>query len=80
VFRTAATGVVQRLAGRIGLSVSKRALGKGISRWLPVVGAMGVGAYAYYDTQQVARTAIDLFGAVVHTDDGRAVSDAVPTR
>ncbi len=78
VFRTAATGVVQRLAGRIGLSVSKRALGKGISRWLPVVGAMGVGAYAYYDTQQVARTAIDLFGAVVHTDD--ALSYAVPTR
>jgi hypothetical protein len=30
---------------------------------LPVIGALGVGAYAYYDTGQVARTAIDLFGA-----------------
>ena len=30
---------------------------------MPVIGALGVGAYAYYDTGQVARTAIDLFGA-----------------
>ena len=32
-----------------------------MSRWLPVVGAMGVGAYAYYDTRQVAKTAVALF-------------------
>jgi hypothetical protein len=37
--------------------------GRGIARWLPVVGAIGVGAYARYDTRQVARTAIALFGA-----------------
>jgi hypothetical protein len=30
-----------------------------------MVGAVGVGAYAYYDTRQVARTAIELF-----SDDG----------
>jgi hypothetical protein len=70
VFRTAATSVLQRLAGRIGVSVSKRAVGKGISRWLPIVGALGVGAYAYYDTGQVAKTAIDLFSGDVHIDDG----------
>jgi hypothetical protein len=69
VFRTTATSVLQRLAGRIGVSVSKRAVGKGISRWLPVVGALGVGAYAYYDTGQVAKTAIDLFSGEVHIDD-----------
>lgn len=70
VFRTTATSVLQRLAGRIGVSVSKRAVGKGISRWLPIVGALGVGAYAYYDTGQVAKTAIDLFSGEVHIDDG----------
>jgi len=69
VFRTAATSVLQRVAGRIGVSVSKRAVGKGISRWLPIVGALGVGAYAYYDTGQVAKTAIDLFSGEVHVDD-----------
>ena len=67
---TAATSVLQRVAGRIGVSVSKRAVGKGVSRWLPVVGALGVGAYAYYDTGQVAKTAIDLFSGDVHIDDG----------
>ncbi|UPG86188.1 hypothetical protein L2Y94_02145 [Luteibacter aegosomatis] len=70
VFRTAATSVLQRVAGRIGVSVSKRAVGKGISRWLPVVGALGVGAYAYYDTGQVAKTAMELFSGDFHTDDG----------
>ncbi len=53
--------IVERIAGRIGMSVSKRLVGRGITRWLPVIGALGVGAYAYYDTGQVARTAIALF-------------------
>jgi hypothetical protein len=34
---------------------------KGASRLMPLVGAVGVGAYAYYDTTQVAKTAIELF-------------------
>ena len=55
--------VIEKVAAKIGVSVSKRLVGRGIARWLPVIGALGVGAYAYYDTGQVARTAIDLFGA-----------------
>jgi hypothetical protein len=54
---------IEHIAAKIGVSVSKRLVGRGIARWLPVVGALGVGAYAYYDTAQVARTAIDVFGA-----------------
>jgi uncharacterized protein (DUF697 family) len=53
--------MVERIAGKIGMSLSKRLVGRGITRWLPVIGALGVGAYAYYDTGQVARTAIALF-------------------
>ena len=53
--------IVERIAKKIGLSLSKRLVGRGITRWLPVIGALGVGAYAYYDTGQVARTAIALF-------------------
>lgn len=68
VFRTAATSVLQRMASRIGVSVTKRAVGKGISRWLPIVGALGVGAYAYYDTGQVAKTAMDLFSGEIHIE------------
>lgn len=53
--------VLQGVAERIGVRITRQAIGKGISRWVPVIGALGVGAYAYYDTGQVARTAIDLF-------------------
>lgn len=54
--------VIERVAKAIGIRVTQRIVGGGISRWLPVIGAVGVGAYAWYDTRQVARTAIRLFG------------------
>jgi uncharacterized protein (DUF697 family) len=63
LFRQLSATVAERVARRIGVSLSQRAVGAGISRWLPVVGAAGVGAYAWYDTRNVARTAIDLFGS-----------------
>ena len=68
--------VIERVASRIGLGASKRLAGRGIARWLPVVGALGVGAYAYYDTGQVARTAIALFSngeAAAETKETAAV-------
>jgi len=54
---------LERVAAKIGVSISKRLVGRGIARWLPIIGALGVGAYAYYDTGQVARTAMTLFAA-----------------
>jgi uncharacterized protein (DUF697 family) len=69
LFRRIGFSVAERVAKTIGVKVTQRAVGKGISRWLPVVGAMGVGAYAYYDTGQVARTAIAMFGAPFSTDE-----------
>lgn len=61
--------VIERVAQAIGVRVTKRIVGGGISRWLPVIGAVGVGAYAWYDTRQVARTAIRLFGGGPSTVD-----------
>ncbi len=58
--------MMQSLVALIGVKVGQRTLGKAVARYAPVVGAMGVGAYAYYDTQQVAKTAISLFS---HTID-----------
>jgi hypothetical protein len=37
--------------------VSQRVAGTAASRWLPLAGAAAVGAYAYWDTMQVAKTA-----------------------
>jgi len=53
------------LALKIGFHISQRLIGKGISRWVPVAGAFGAGIYAYYDTMQVANTAIELFSEVI---------------
>ncbi len=49
------------LTQRIGARVAERMVGKGLSRWLPLIGAVGVGAYVYFDTAQVAATAMALF-------------------
>ncbi|MEJ6007611.1 hypothetical protein WG899_18845 [Paucibacter sp. AS339] len=59
--RPATTALMQRVVGAVGVQLSQRVLHKGVSRWVPMVGAAAVSAYAYYDTQQVAMAAIELF-------------------
>ena len=57
-----ARDVVVRLSERALLRMATtRLLGRSASRFVPILGAVGVGAYAYYDTLQVAKTAIALF-------------------
>jgi hypothetical protein len=71
VFRRMSYTVAQRVAKQVGVKLTQRTVSEGLSRWLPVIGALGVGAYAYYDTGQVASTAIALFsGDVVMTGEG----------
>jgi len=56
---------------KLGAPLARRIAGRGLSRWLPLVGAVGVGAYAYYDTMRVAATTIDLFELeIVDSADG----------
>jgi hypothetical protein len=64
--------VLESAARKIGVKVTERALGKAAARWIPIVGAVGVGAYAYYDTAQVARTAIELFSGQIELRDAPA--------
>jgi len=52
---------VDTVLRRIGVPIARRIAGRGISRWLPVIGAAGVAGYAYYDTMRVADTTIELF-------------------
>jgi hypothetical protein len=66
--------VLQGLAQQLGLQVSKAVISKGASRFVPLVGAVGAGAYAYFDTLQVAKTAVELFEHETVVDAG---SDAV---
>jgi hypothetical protein len=61
LIRRAALRAIQQILQKVGVRVTQRVIGKTISRWIPLLGAVGVGAYAYYDTTQVAATAIELF-------------------
>ncbi|TAN04694.1 MAG: hypothetical protein EPN36_07785 [Rhodanobacteraceae bacterium] len=61
VVHAASTHAIRGVANRIGIKLSERALGSSLARMLPVAGALGVGVYAWYDTRQVARTAIAMF-------------------
>jgi hypothetical protein len=70
VVRAVSTPVIRGIAQALGGRLTTTMVTKGVSRLLPLVGAVGVGAYAYYDTTQVAKTAIELFSRdiVVETD------------
>jgi hypothetical protein len=62
--------VLRRALRQIGLKMAQRLAGRTASRWLPVVGALGVAAYAYRDTRRVGHTAIELFSReVTRADD-----------
>lgn len=66
--RRASPILIRTITRRVGAKLAQKAAGKGVARWIPVVGAVGMGAYAYYDTAQVAATAIDLFEGVIEVE------------
>ena len=79
IVRRVTSSAFQLAARRVGVSLTKHAIGSGVSRWLPIVGAVGVGAYAYWDTTRVAKTAIELFGTGVEIEvEGEATFDRIP--
>lgn len=63
--RTASVRVLQSVAHKIGIKISQRAIGSGISRFVPLIGASAVAAYAYYDTTQVGKTAFKFFSVQI---------------
>ncbi|MFO1337812.1 MAG: hypothetical protein U1F53_06170 [Burkholderiaceae bacterium] len=78
VVKKASLMALQAVARRIGVKVTQQGVSKAASRWLPVVGAAGVAAYAYYDTMQVAKAASALFERAIDFDDGSAPALAAP--
>ena len=57
VVRQMSTGALTKALGSLGVTVTQRVAGTAVSRWVPLAGAAAVGAYAYWDTLQVAKTA-----------------------
>ena len=63
VVRQLTGSALSTVLNRVGVSVTQRMAGSAASRWLPLVGAVAVGGYAYWDTLQVAKTARRLLGS-----------------
>jgi hypothetical protein len=69
VVRQLSSGALRSVLASIGISVTQRIAGTAASRWLPIIGAAAVAGYAYFDTLQVAKTAVRMLeGAVAETD------------
>lgn len=69
LIRRATLEVIQKALRKVGVGISQRVIGRTLSRWIPLVGAVGVGAYAYYDTAKVAETTIELFGTPLELEE-----------
>src|SRR5579883_196622 len=80
IVRHATAQALRAIAERIGVKLSQRALGAGLSRLLPLVGAAGVGAYAWFDTRQVARTVISMFSQEIEFTESAPRSMEIPAR
>lgn len=61
IVRPAAQALLQKAATAVGIHLGRQAASRALSRWMPLVGAAGVGAYAWWDTRQVGRAALQLF-------------------
>ncbi|HEX2390973.1 MAG TPA: hypothetical protein VHL33_07815 [Casimicrobiaceae bacterium] len=67
VIRQLTGGALRQALGGVGASVSRRIAGNAAGRWIPLAGAAAVGAYAYWDTLQVANTAQRLLTSPIDT-------------
>lgn len=63
VVRQMSAAALKSALGSLGVTVARRVAGTSASRWVPLAGAAAVGAYAYWDTLQVAKTARRLLDA-----------------
>jgi hypothetical protein len=78
VKQTSLRGVQQTL-GKIGIHVTQKAVGKTLSRWLPIVGPVLIGGYSLMDTRKVGNTAIDNFSREIEIEPGAEVIDVTGT-
>ncbi|MBR5413282.1 MAG: EcsC family protein [Fibrobacter sp.] len=68
--------VLEALLKKIGVKVSTKFLGRAALRAIPAIGALGNGAYSFYDTTEVGKTAAAYFKALADNPEEPAVEDA----
>jgi hypothetical protein len=70
IVRRVSLRVVQQLIQKISVNVTQRVLSQIASRWLPIVGSVALGAFTYWDTKRIAKTAIETFEKEIVTEEG----------
>lgn len=79
VVQALSSRALRQLIGHVGVSLSRRTIAKGVARWMPLIGAAGVAAYAWYDSNRVAATAIAMFDPVIDVPiEGKSIN--IPAR
>lgn len=68
--------VLETLLKKIGLKISTKFLGRAALRAIPAIGALGNGAYSFYDTTEVGKTAAAYFKALADNPEEPATEDA----
>ena len=68
IVKQASLRVIQQTLRKIGIHVSQKAVGKSLSRWLPIVGPVLIGGYSLIDTRNVGKTAIDTFSRQIEIE------------
>lgn len=61
ILKSGSLRVIQKILQRVAIHVTQKAIGKTISRWVPVIGPIFVGGYSFLDTRTVGKTAIRTF-------------------
>lgn len=77
IVKQASLRVIQQTLRRIGIQVSQKAVGKTLSRWLPIVGPILIGSYSLIDTRNIGKTAIDTFSRQIDIEPPAAGTLAV---
>ena len=60
---------VQQILRRVGIQVSQKAVGKSVSRWLPLIGPALIGGYSLMDTRRGGKTAVDTFRRSIEIEE-----------
>ena len=68
IVKQASLRVIQEILRRIGVQVTQKAVGKTLSRWLPIAGPIVIGGYSLIDTRNVGKTAIDTFNREIEIE------------
>lgn len=71
LMQRASKRLIQSVLAQVGVRLGQQTIGKGISRLVPLLGPVAMGAYAAWDTQRVAANAIELFSANIEERPGR---------